>query len=172
MKDPTDILITTNKEEINVTEFSEWIQQINNSEKENNNMDKWDVFLSHKQIESGDVCHALNKYLQVKHNMKVWYDNEADDLKISGMEKGVKNSKCFLLFVTENIFDSNYCKEEIAWALEKEKQIIIVYETSSKYGRSKEKVGELIDKVPDELNTNGELTKNVEWIPYKRMNFF
>ena len=59
----------------------------------------WDCFLSHAQATGGDQTQTTHLRLKDK-GWAVWYDNAMLDRSTAAMEEGVRNSRCFVLFLT------------------------------------------------------------------------
>ena len=55
------------------------------------------------------------------------------DVSQPGMVKGVQNSKCFLLVLTEKVFTRPFCRLEILTAIEAKKPFITVNETDERF---------------------------------------
>eukprot|EP00930_Biecheleria_cincta_P058612 TRINITY_DN4441_c0_g1_i2.p1 TRINITY_DN4441_c0_g1~~TRINITY_DN4441_c0_g1_i2.p1 ORF type:complete len:607 (-),score=85.86 TRINITY_DN4441_c0_g1_i2:40-1860(-) len=110
---------------------------------------KYDLFLSHKQSEAQDAVATLSFNLkQARSDIRFWLDLEQDPTE-QGMYKGVRDSKCFLFYCTENIVFSKYCLLELGWAVELDKPIILVAETDPRHGATD--IGRLRDRMPSEL---------------------
>ncbi|CAE8619780.1 unnamed protein product [Polarella glacialis] len=77
-----------------------------------------------------------------------WLDVEQDPTE-KGMRHGVQNSKDVLIYLTTGLVESKYCQMEMRWALEFEKNIILVMETDERHG--KPSIDTLITSCPPDL---------------------
>lgn len=109
----------------------------------------WDFFLSHKQSNAQDAVLNLRMALSDRiPSSTFWLDIEQDPT-VHGMCHGVCNSKNFLLFLTAGVTQSKFCQMEMRWAIQADKNIIMVSETDERHG--KPDVAELIEKCPEDL---------------------
>jgi hypothetical protein len=68
-------------------------------------LNEYDIFISHSQASGGDQAYQLVLELQ-RRGYNVWYDQlEGIDATTDGMLHGVEQSKAFLLFLSEGVFD-------------------------------------------------------------------
>eukprot|EP01051_Picozoa_sp_SAG22_P000939 SAG22_NODE_31_length_27697_cov_7.384376_10_plen_353_part_00 len=96
--------------------------------------DRWHFFISHYQATGGDQAARL--WLELKtRGFKVWYDNDMDNLTADGMAEGVRDSACFVLFMSAGVFTRPYVQFEIAQALSHNKPILLLHETDDRHGR-------------------------------------
>ncbi|CAE8594305.1 unnamed protein product [Polarella glacialis] len=77
-----------------------------------------------------------------------WLDVEQDPTE-KGMRHGVQNSKDVLIYLTTGLIESKYCQMEMRWALEFEKNIILVVETDERHGKPSIEI--LIEMCPPDL---------------------
>ena len=63
----------------------------------------------------------------------MWVDKEqlATD---EGMHEGVRDSLNFILYMTEEVLKRRFCIQEIKWAIQYKKNIIIVFQTDPRHG--------------------------------------
>eukprot|EP00746_Dinoflagellata_sp_MGD_P130399 gnl/MRDRNA2_/MRDRNA2_64333_c0_seq1.p1 gnl/MRDRNA2_/MRDRNA2_64333_c0~~gnl/MRDRNA2_/MRDRNA2_64333_c0_seq1.p1 ORF type:complete len:669 (-),score=87.11 gnl/MRDRNA2_/MRDRNA2_64333_c0_seq1:327-2270(-) len=123
----------------------------------------WDIFLSHKQANAQDaVINMKTSILAIRPHCTFWLDVEQDATE-KGMHEGVKESRNFLLYLTEGVTESGWVQMEIAWALKYGKRIILVQETDERHGRPE------IDKLMAALPVESKkiFTSNVA-IPWYR----
>eukprot|EP00435_Cladocopium_sp_Y103_P043846 s1660_g12.t1 len=112
-------------------------------------MCNWDFFLSHKQSNAQDAVLNLRMCLSDRlPSCSFWLDIEQDPT-VHGMCHGVSYSKNFLLFLTDGVTQSKFCQMEMRWAIQAQKNIILVSETDERHG--KPDVGTLIEKCPEDL---------------------
>ncbi len=64
-----------------------------------------------------------------------WLDNKAADLTKPGMAKGIKQTGCFLLFLSKGVLAREFVQFEVQTALEQGKKIILVHETVEAHGK-------------------------------------
>ena len=103
------------------------------------------VFISYSHLdeEAKEIIDGL-----IRHNCRLWYDAEINpgEKWSNSIEEHITNSSCFLLFLSNNYLNSDYCKKElqlaislnlkiVAFCLEEEK---IIYEPIKDY-----QIGEL-----------------------------
>ena len=91
------------------------------------------TFLSHAQMDAAGVVATLFFEFGRK-GMSSWLDMHQDDLTLPGMLRGIENSDCFLLVLTENVLKSWFCQQEILKALELQKPIQLVLEEDPRLG--------------------------------------
>jgi len=117
----------------------------------------WDLFISHRQLNGGDLAQSIKLQLElVSPSIKVFLD--VDDLNhLQILEKNVINSRNFLLLITEGSIDRPFVQKEIRYALNSKKNIIIVHDERSCPFPSNEKLPEDIREV-----------LNIKAIPYIR----
>lgn len=110
---------------------------------------RWDFFLSHKQSNAQDAVQNLRLALS-EHFLgaSFWLDIEQDPT-VRGMCYGVSHSRNVLIFLTEGITDSKFCRMEMRWALEANRNLILVKETDDRHG--KPNMETLIERCPDDL---------------------
>lgn len=109
----------------------------------------WDFFLSHKQSNAQDAVLNLRMALSDRiPSSTFWLDIEQDPT-VHGMCHGVCNSKNFLLFLTTGVTQSKFCLMGMRWAIQADKNIIMVSETDERHG--KPDMAELIEKCPKDL---------------------
>ncbi|GBG27419.1 Rab family GTPase [Hondaea fermentalgiana] len=89
---------------------------------------KCHVFISHRQVEAGDACNLMAEKLQ-NRGLRVWIDQETEgNLAEDAMRRGIRESKCYLLFLSKTVF-SDAVKMELETALQEEKPILVVHES-------------------------------------------
>ncbi|GBG25598.1 Ras-related protein Rab-14 [Hondaea fermentalgiana] len=86
------------------------------------------VFLSHRQVDAGDTCNLIAEKLQ-NRGLKVWFDQESQgNLAEDAMRRGIRASKCYLLFLSKTVFEGAV-RMELETALQEEKPILLVHES-------------------------------------------
>jgi len=117
---------------------------------------KHDVFISHVQRDSGDLCARLNDFM-TNNGLKSWYDLEAENADQQGIIDGIINSKVFMIVLTTNYFERKWCLFEYCLAIVLGKPIFTVYEDDIRFG------GDRLEayKIPDQFKSilNYELVK-------------
>ena len=81
------------------------------------------IFLSHKQIDWGNQCHAIYLEMKLRNIANCWYDMKAEQLTEQSMMSGVKQSTVFTLFVSPGVCSSSYVLLELATAIRNFKPI-------------------------------------------------
>jgi hypothetical protein len=128
---------------------------------------KWDIFISHKQGNGGSQCQMLFQHLTHAQGVKVWLDMDATDLSVAGMEEGVRASGTVMVFITDGIFEREFCIKEIEWAKQNNKPIVAMYERDERHGGNT--VASLMAQIPEHL----AYLKNDEWIEFNpRKEYF
>jgi len=92
-----------------------------------------DAFISYSQSDAKDAVGVLYLLLKLK-GFQAWFDQQQDDLSITGMSKGISMSCCFILFLTKSYFKKTFTIFELETALALNKEIIIVWEGDEKCG--------------------------------------
>ena len=93
---------------------------------------RYHLFISHMQKEaSGDV--GTLYHLLDSMGISAWRDMSQDDLTENGMQRGVRDSDIFVLFLTNATLSRPWCLKEIGWALEMGKKIIILAEGDNRF---------------------------------------
>ncbi|GBG30180.1 F-box/WD repeat-containing protein 7 [Hondaea fermentalgiana] len=86
------------------------------------------VFLSHRQVDAGDACNLMAEKLR-NRGLRVWIDQETEgNLAKDAMKRGIRKSKCYLLFLSKTVF-SEAVKMELETAQQEEKPILVVHES-------------------------------------------
>ena len=89
-------------------------------------------FLSHAQAEaSGQVKH-LHQLLK-SLGCHCWLDMEANNLTEAGMERGIQNSRVFLLFLSKDVLGREFCQKEMRWALKYKKAVQLIIEEDPRF---------------------------------------
>eukprot|EP00405_Crypthecodinium_cohnii_P041048 CAMPEP_0206553830 /NCGR_PEP_ID=MMETSP0325_2-20121206/16844_1 /ASSEMBLY_ACC=CAM_ASM_000347 /TAXON_ID=2866 /ORGANISM="Crypthecodinium cohnii, Strain Seligo" /LENGTH=781 /DNA_ID=CAMNT_0054053839 /DNA_START=66 /DNA_END=2408 /DNA_ORIENTATION=- len=126
----------------------------------------YDVFLSHLQRNAQDAVISLQMFLQqARPGIKCFIDLDVDmkgDLT-GTLRDGVINSSAFIFFITDGILESEWCAQELRWAVQYEKNIVLVRETDTRHGGLDMK--EFFPQVPEDLL---EVFKNTIAIPWYR----
>ncbi|GBG26358.1 Ras-related protein Rab-8A [Hondaea fermentalgiana] len=88
---------------------------------------KYHVFISHRQVDAGDACNLMAEKLR-NRGLRVWIDQETEgNLAEDAMRRGIRESKCYLLFLSKTVF-SSAVKMELETALQEEKPVLLVHE--------------------------------------------
>ena len=126
---------------------------------------QYDVFINHCQGSGQDQCGNLSKLLQGA-GCKVWYDMQAQDLTAQGMEEGVSQSRCVLMFLSDDLMGRPFCQAEQRWGKLYGCRFIGVVEKDSRHGAAD--FGKEKDRAPADLKY---LMDDVEFIEYRRRDF-
>ena len=122
----------------------------------------YDVFITHAQATGADQCAMLARLLEAR-GLKVWYDMQAEDLTLGGMEDGVRRSRNILVFMSDGIMSRPCCQQEQRWAQAYGCTFIGVKEDDARHGAVdlvKEK-----ESAPQDLR---HIVDSVEFITYRR----
>jgi hypothetical protein len=92
---------------------------------------RFHCFLSHRQVGGNHAVGRLQLLLE-NEGWACWLDMNAREVDEQGMIKGVKDSICFLLFMSKGVFESNYVCKEAAYAYKLNKPFILVREADSR----------------------------------------
>jgi len=89
---------------------------------------KWDVFISHKQLNGADLAQAIKLQLELAHpELTIFLD--VDDLNvIHGLEDNIKNTTNIILLITEGVLERPFVQKEILAAVANNKNIILVHD--------------------------------------------
>ena len=123
----------------------------------------YDLFLSHRQVNGSDLVCAIKLQLEVmfpEKHIRSFLD--VDDLNnIHILEENVKNSKNFLLLITEGALERPFVQKEIIAAVNYKKNIILVHdERSCKFPSG--------EGLPEEVKS----VLHIKAIPYYREKAF
>ena len=114
------------------------------------NQGPWDFFFSHKQAESGQPVALVANDL-AKRGKTVWLDVNMKNQSLTAMMHGVDASSNFVLVLSHNYFESEYCRKELRQALKSNKNIILCHTEGLD-------VGAALTKKPAEFEGIGEET--------------
>lgn len=85
------------------------------------------IFLSHYQMFGPDVMDLKQRLINAgMDGGRVWYDKDNDPSEKS-MREGVRDSKYFLLYLTEGVLERPFCRKEIHWCLHYKKEIVLLW---------------------------------------------
>lgn len=122
---------------------------------------RWDFFLSHKQSNAQDAVQNLRLALSERFlGASFWLDIEQDPT-VRGMCNGVSYSRNVLIFLTEGITESKFCQMELRWALEANRNLILVMETDDRHG--KPNMENLLHRCPDDLKAIYTENEIIPW---------
>ena len=102
---------------------------------------QWRFMISYKQLEAKEAALKLAYDLTGKKD-DVWLDVHSRDQSVDAMQEAVQNSDAFVRILTPSYFESEYCLNELKWALKSEKPIISCYP-------SDQNVGAILKSAPD-----------------------
>ncbi|GBG35255.1 Hypothetical Protein FCC1311_114782, partial [Hondaea fermentalgiana] len=124
---------------------------------------EYHVFLSHRQVDAGDACNLMAEKLR-NRGLRVWIDQETEgNLAEDEMKRGIRKSKCYLLFLSKTVF-SDAVKMELQTAQQEEKPILAVHESDpSRIGFAP--FSAYIDAAPASAK---HLFKETESMPFQR----
>ena len=93
-----------------------------------------DFFISHAQRTGQDQAISLHAVLK-EMGYNVWQDMSAVELTATAMERGVRNAKCVLLFLSDGLMSRPFCNKELRWAQIYGCKIIGVVEEDDRHGK-------------------------------------
>ena len=97
--------------------------------------------ISYRQLEAKEVALKL-AYELTGNKHDVWLDVHSRYQSVDAMEEAVQHSDAFVCILTPSYFESEYCLNELKWALKYEKPIISCYP-------SDQNVGAILKAAPD-----------------------
>merc|ERR1712060_68783 len=92
------------------------------------------AFIPYVQNDAKDAAGILYLLLKQK-GLKVWFDQQQDDISVRNMSKRVSSSSVFILFLTNSYFKKTFTVFELETALALNKQILVVWEGDDQCGR-------------------------------------
>jgi hypothetical protein len=125
----------------------------------------YDFFLNHCQASGQDQCRTLALVLQAA-GASVWYDMQAQDLTARGMEDAVHNSRCVIIFLSDDVMGRPFCNAEQRWGKLYDCTFLGVVEKDMRHSPAdfaKERA-----RAPADLK---HLLDDVEYIEYRRRDF-
>ena len=126
---------------------------------------KHDVFINHCQASGQDQCNTLAIQLKAA-GASVWYDMQAQDLTAKGMEEGVSQSRCVLMFLSDDLMGRPFCHAEQRWGKLYGCGFVGVVEKDSRHCPAD--FGKEEERAPADLK---HLFKDVEFVPYDRRGY-
>lgn len=98
---------------------------------------RYDIFLSHLQRNAQDAIIAMQMFLkEARPGIRIFVDVDVDmrDGLQETIRRGVQTCGAFLFFITDGILGSPWCLQELRWAVQYGKNIVIVRETDARHG--------------------------------------
>uniref|UniRef100_A0A7S3QWI4 TIR domain-containing protein n=2 Tax=Dunaliella tertiolecta TaxID=3047 RepID=A0A7S3QWI4_DUNTE len=101
---------------------------------ERDNQQEYDVFLSHKRSDAADFARALYNLL-VLRGIRTFLDYEyEEELQLDGgLAQIVSHCRNFIFVLTDNVLQSDWCKQELQSAADHGKNIILVVKEGSRW---------------------------------------
>eukprot|EP00808_Paulinella_micropora_P016925 g68561.t1 len=113
----------------------------------------WDFFLSHtRRGHAGSELVEVLRHEFHRRGLTCWLDVKMQDMSEPAMEEGVRRSRCVIAVLTdegkegEAYLDSQYCLDELRWAVAARVPVVMVVGTNNK-GR----IGDMLRKLPADL---------------------
>ncbi|GBG24154.1 Hypothetical Protein FCC1311_003722 [Hondaea fermentalgiana] len=128
----------------------------------------WTLFLSHAQREAQNQVQSLHLLLR-NESVPCWYDMDAEKLEAVDMLRGIRDSKFFLLYLTEGYLERFFCRLEATFAMTTQKKVIIVYESDNRHGGGQ--YTDLIDRCTAKFPEFRDWLMATEAIPMARRAF-
>lgn len=118
----------------------------------------YDIFISHRQSNGGQLAMIIKLLLENKNpNLKIFLD--VDDLNnIHNLEKNIENSENVLLLITEGVFEREFVQKELRKTLECKKNVFTVWDRDHCQEFPNK------DKVPGDLSSILDI-KSIIWNP-------
>jgi hypothetical protein len=126
---------------------------------------KYHFFISHSQATGGDQANLITSQLE-KRGLKIWYDNNMDEITAEGMEKGVSESKAMIVLLTNGMMERSFCQKEMSWALTHGLTMVGVSEQDPRRGAVD--FGKERERAPSHLK---DLIDDLEFLPFRRRQF-
>jgi len=119
-----------------------------------------DIFLCHSHTNATDTIHSMLDCIKdLRPDAQIVSDAgfvlEEGLSQLQGhmqplIKKCVNACGVFLFFITDGVLHSTMCEQELRWAVEQEKPVILVRETDPKHGGIE--MGDFFDQVPEDLS--------------------
>jgi len=112
----------------------------------------YDLFLSHIQRNAQDAILSMQMFLREERpGTKVFVDVDVEmDEGLEGtLKRAVGTCGAFIFFITDGVLSSRWCQQEIRWAVEFGKNIVLVRETDVRHGGVE--MGDFLKQVPEDL---------------------
>ncbi|GBG16243.1 Hypothetical Protein FCC1311_117182, partial [Hondaea fermentalgiana] len=99
--------------------------------------------------------------------LKVWFDQESQgNLAEDAMRRGIRASKCYLLFLSKTVFEGAV-RMELETALQEEKPVLLVHESDpDRFGF--DTISNYIKSAPDAAK---HLFRETESMPFQRRHY-
>lgn len=113
---------------------------------------RYDIFLSHLQRNAQDAIIAMQLFLrEARPGIQIFVDVDVDmdEGLTETIRNGVQNCGAFVFFITDGVLASTWCAQELRWALEHRKRIVLVRETDARHGGIDMK--DFFQQVPEDL---------------------
>jgi GTPase SAR1 family protein len=128
---------------------------------------KYHVFISHSQATAADMANVIASNL-MSRGLKPWYDQNVEgNLGEPEMRKGIQESKCYLLLLTQGVFERPAVKMELETALRHNKSILLVHESQTNLNGFSP-FSEYLNSCPDSVK---HLFKETESMPMQRRRY-
>jgi len=127
---------------------------------------KHHFFISHAQANAQDQVHNIHSEL-TRRGCTVWWDQKAAEITDLEMQKGVRESVVFMLFLTDGALTRPFVQMEVRTALSINKPILMMMEKDPRHGAPKE-FYDFVRQAPDDLKW---LFERHEVMDYRRRGF-
>mmetsp|Transcript_103916 Transcript_103916/g.291007 ORF Transcript_103916/g.291007 Transcript_103916/m.291007 type:complete len:685 (-) Transcript_103916:97-2151(-) len=130
----------------------------------------YDIFLSHLQRNAQDAIIAMQMFLrEARPGIHIFVDVDVDmkDGLQATIKNGVQGCGAFLFFITDGILGSVWCAQELRWAVEFGRNIVLVRETDPRHGGIEMK--DFMKQVPEDLLHVFNNTVPIPW--YREKGF-
>ena len=126
---------------------------------------EYDVFITHSQKTGQDQAGKLMLLLK-NAGLRVWYDMQAQDLTVKGMEEGVSKSRNMLIVLTDGFMGREFCNAELRWARTYDCNLVGVKEDDTRHG--KVNFTTELEDAPEDLK---DILDKVEFHEFRRRDY-
>uniref|UniRef100_A0A7S2WIR9 TIR domain-containing protein n=1 Tax=Mucochytrium quahogii TaxID=96639 RepID=A0A7S2WIR9_9STRA len=130
---------------------------------------KWNLFLSHAQLEAQNQVSNLHMLLWEK-GIRSWYDMDAEELHTCDMFNGVKDADFFCVYLTKSYCERYFCRLEASVAMQLKKKLLVVYESDPRHGGTSDYV-ELVNMATHKYPEYRDWLLSTEAMPMARRVF-
>eukprot|EP00741_Cyanophora_paradoxa_P017413 tig00020965_g16822.t1 len=89
---------------------------------------QYDLFLSHKQTTASDLAGRIKVELEVmRPGIRIFLDADTLD-DIHDLDVNIRKTRCFVLLITPDVFESLFVLRELAAAVRSQRRILIVWD--------------------------------------------
>ena len=86
------------------------------------------------------------------HGLSVWLDVKMGERDMDSMERGIRKARKVLIFITESYFKRDCCVQELRWARDMGKELVVCIDV-----KDKDRIREFVNSAPDDLKCIGSI---------------